>query len=39
MTTVLNPPVTGALVRYLLPPLVVGATFVLLAVVACGARP
>jgi uncharacterized membrane protein (DUF4010 family) len=32
LTTVLNPPVTWALVRYLLPPLVVGAAFVVLAV-------
>lgn len=39
LTTVLNPPVTWALVRYLLPPLVVGATFVVLAVTRASPDP
>ena len=39
LTTVLNPPVTWALGWYLLPPLVVGATFVVLAVTRASPNP
>jgi uncharacterized membrane protein (DUF4010 family) len=39
LTTVLNPPVTWALGRYVLPPLVVGAVFVTLAVMRRAPEP